>query len=226
MFVLPEAPKKLYTLYAPDESYFCQLGNEPTNVRCSRKEWVVPPLFVSERHIQKFAPLDSPGYRGNFLFDQRHVDFYSEHGEIWNGTQFPIYSNFLVLDLDKPNDLDIPWLQHTLRDYEYLLYSSGTSGNFHFIIPHNLLCSNNFELIYKALVSVSFVRVDTTLWYPAGMVALPGNKNPSTGVRKELVKANPGKRLWIADASVKCMLELSQKLFNRDGFEKFKRGEL
>lgn len=226
MYVLPEAPKKLFTLYAPDESYFCQLGNEPTDVRCNRREWSVPPLFVPERHIQKFAPLDNPGYRGHFLFDQRHLDFYLEHGEVWDGTQFPIYSNFLALDVDKPNDLDIPWLEYNLREYEYLLYSSGTPGNFHFIIPHNLLSSSNFRFIYTAFVSMSFVRVDASIWYPAGMIALPGNRNPDTGARKELVRSNPGRRIWIEEASVDCMLKLSQKLFNRDRFEKFKKGEL
>lgn len=226
MYVLPEAPKKLYTLYAPDEAYFCQQGNQESNAKCTQREWRVPPLFVPERHIQKFAPLDSPGYRGNFLFDQRHLDFYMEHGEIWNGTQFPVYSNHLVLDLDKPNTLDIPWLEYTLRDYEYLLYSSGTPGHYHLIIPHNLLCSTNFQLVYTALVSMSFVKTDTTVWYPAGMLALPGNKNPSTGLRKELVRANPGSRIWIEEASVECMIKLSQSLFKRDDFDKFRRGEL
>lgn len=226
MYVLPEAPKKLYTLYAPDETYFCQYGDESTNPKCTQREWRVPPLFVPERHIQKFAPLDSPGYRGNFLFDQRHIDFFFEHGEIWAGTQFPVYSNFLALDLDKPNDLDIPWLEYNLRDYEYLLYSSGTPGHFHFIIPHNLLCSNNFRLLYTALVSMSFVRTDPTIWYPAGMIALPGNKNPNTGLRKELVRANPGKRLWVDESSAEYMVRLSKELFNRERFEKFRKGEL
>lgn len=214
MFVLPEAPKKLYSLYCPTPEYFGRFPANLAETYTLQREHRTPSLFVPEKYFEKFRALDSPGHRGIFHFDQRHLDFFYEHGDVWAGTQFPFYASFMLVDLDYFGERYVEKLQDAFKDYDYLLYNSGGGPhNYHFVVPHNLISNANFELCYTAFLANLRIRFDTTVWNPLCCMSLPGTIHPVTGNRKTLIKANSGKRLHFEIVSPQGMIDFGKEFF-------------
>lgn len=214
MFVTPEGPKKLYSLYCPSQEYFSRYPANPGEKYTLRREHRAPPLFVPEHAFGKYGALDLPGHRGIYHFDQRHLDFVYEHGDLWDGTQFPHYTSFLPIDLDVDGARGRAVLEKAFKDYDYLLYESGGGPDkYHFILPHNLICNADIARCYVAFMVEAGIYCDGTIWNPTCCIALPGNPHCETGVRKTLIKANSGKRLWFETVTSTAMQQLGKSIF-------------
>lgn len=214
MFVLPEGPKKLYSLYYPTVDHFTVYPPLSSEECTQRREFRSPPLFVPEHAFGIFGALENPGHRGIFHFDERHLDFAYRNGVLWNGTQFPFYASFLVVDLDREGDGYLKTLESAFAGYDYLVYNSGGAPDrYHFVVPHNLISSPNFNLSYTALMAEAGVRFDPSIWSPLCAVALPGTPHAETGVKKRLIKTNCGERLRIENVAPEAMLKKSKEIF-------------
>lgn len=213
-FVWPEGPKKLYSLYCPTEDYFSRYPPTTAETHTLRREHRTPPIFLPEHSFAKLGALEIPGHRGIYHFDERHLNFVYHHADCWDGTQFPHYTSFMPIDLDFDGGRSLTVLEKKLKDYDYLVYDSGGGAErYHFIIPHNLICSANIALCYNAFIFEARIRYDNTIWDPTCCISLPGNPHPQTGVKKRLVKANSGKRMRFDTVTSDAMLNYGKKIF-------------
>lgn len=213
-YVSPEIQKRLYSLYRPTDEYFASFPANASEIHTLRLEHRTPPIFVPENSFGKFGALENPGHRGVFHFDKRHIDFCFDDGDCWDGTQFPHYSSFLVLDIDHDGARSRAIIEEKFRDFDFLLYDTGGGlDRYHFIIPHNLISNAKIDLCYHAFMCEARIRLDNTVWNPTSCISMPGNSHRITGVRKTLIRANSGRRLRFETVTPDAMLQDGKKIF-------------
>ena len=175
-----------------------------------------PPVFIAHEHFHMLGRMNDPGHRTAMMFDQRHVDFAYDNPAEWTGRQFPQFSNFLFIDVDENGVENIVKLERTFADFDHLVYASGGDDKFHFILPHNLISSMDLGCCYRAFLSGANVGHDPSVYAPLCGMAMPGAVHPVTGRRKQLIRANSGRKFWFHETSPEIMRALGQKVFGGD----------
>jgi hypothetical protein len=170
---------------------------------------------MPEHYPLLMGGLDNPGHRSFGLFTKEHVEFAYRNPSIWDGTQFPWYTNFLYLDLDRDTLESLRILEEAFADYDYLIYASGGENRFHFIVPHNIVCHKDTKGLYQFFMAESKVNYDSTVLEPLFGVSLPGSINRNSGKRKELIKTNSGKKFYIEHFEYRYVQSLGRRIFRR-----------
>lgn len=195
---------KLYSHWYPSAAFFTSGG------------FAGPPTFIPDHHFHLLGRMDDPGHRTAMMFDQKHIDFAYDHPGEWTGRQFPQFSNFLFLDIDTKGSENIAKLERVFAAFDHLVYASGGDDKYHFILPHNLIFSMDLGQCYRSFLSTAKVGHDPSVYAPLCGMALPGTAHPTTGRKKQLLRANSGKKFWFDDLSCQALRALGDRVFRSD----------
>jgi len=174
--------------------YWCEFAIQPEQ----RSGKMIP-----VNKLPEFYKLDDAGYSSYYWFREEDAREIQKQGHSGGLSRFPVYTRYLVVDIDRENDTSA-----ALRDMEqytaelrgmalkHSVWVSGGKG-FHIYIhcepmegidvPHSQLC----------WVKERNWKVDLTLYQHGRLLSNPGRKSKKTGVRKHKIRDFDGQLLVV-----------------------------
>lgn len=153
--------------------------------------------------LPEFYTHDDAGYSSYYWFTEEAANEIRAQGNSVGLSRFPVYTRFLVIDIDRENDLftalaDTYSISNQLSDrgIKHSVWFSGGKGCHIYIHCEEMF---GVDVPYSQL---SWIRqqgwkVDETLYQHARLLSNPGRKSKKTGIRKHKIFDKDGMLLHV-----------------------------
>lgn len=198
--------------------YYCEFARQPYK----RSGKMIP---VST--LPQFYELEDAGYSTYYWFTKEAADEIRAQGHSAGLSRFPVYSRYLVIDIDREDNLELAKADtDTISVYlrtqsiKHSVWMSGGKGYhvyihtdpmFGIFVPHSHLM-----WVKSIIVELLGVKVDESLYQHGRLLSNPGRKSVKTGIRKHKIGDYPGATLSIPREDPPARTPRPEGLGNRD----------
>jgi hypothetical protein len=157
--------------------------------------------------LQDFYGRDDAGYSTHYWFEESAALEIRAQGNSVGLARFPVYTRFLIIDIDRENDLftalaDTYSISNQLseRGLKHSVWFSGGKGAHIYIHCEEMF---GVDVPYSQLTWVRQQgwKVDETLYQHARLLSNPGRKSKKTGIRKHKMFDRGGSLLVVPRVS-------------------------
>lgn len=164
--------------------------------------------FASDKYQRHgtMLPVDTAlashqGYSSVYWFYPEDAKAIRETGKSRDFKQYPVFSNRLVLDIDRDHNFceaveALNQLREQFKDYEYEVFFSGKKG-YHMIIATNDMSGTNVPHSHRHWIETNNIPVDLSIFQHGRLFRNDGALHEKTGRRKFKLYSNKGKKLHI-----------------------------
>lgn len=161
--------------------YYCEYCIEPY-----KRSGVMIPVSA----LADFYQREDAGYSSYYWFTKEAADEIRAQGHSAGLSRFPVYTRFLVIDIDREDDLFTALAdtysisnQLTERGLKHSVWFSGGKGA-HIYIHCEEMFGADVPYSQLSWIRQQGWKVDETLYQHARLLSNPGRKSKKTGIRK------------------------------------------
>lgn len=174
--------------------WYCEFARQPYK----RSGNMIPVSSLPEFYKQ-----DDAGYSTYYWFTKEAANEIKTQGHSAGLSRFPVYSQFLVIDIDRDNDMfsalaDTFSISNKLKEMglKHSLWFSGGKGCHIYIHTEPMFDINvpHTHLMWVKTILEGY-KTDESLYQHGRLLSNPGRKSQKTGIRKHKISDVPGELL-------------------------------
>ena len=194
-------------------NYFVEYALEPFQ----RKGTMIPVSALPD-----FYQRDDAGYSTYYWFTEEAANEIRAQGNSVGLSRFPVYTRFLVIDIDREDDLftalaDTYSISNQLRErgLKHSIWFSGGKGC-HIYIHCEPIFGVDVPYSQLSWIRQQGWKVDETLYQHARLLSNPGRKSKKTGIRKHKIVDYDGSLLRIERVAPPVKKEIATDVGTKD----------
>lgn len=194
-------------------NYFVEYALEPFQ----RKGTMIPVSALPD-----FYQRDDAGYSTYYWFTEEAANEIRAQGNSVGLSRFPVYTRFLVIDIDREDDLftalaDTYSISNQLRErgLKHSIWFSGGKGC-HIYIHCEPIFGVDVPYSQLSWIRQQGWKVDETLYQHARLLSNPGRKSKKTGIRKHKIADYDGSLLRIERVAPPVKKEIAVDVGTKD----------